>query len=51
MKLVNINLGKIKNAQKDLNIGIGDLSFCLVIGGWASGKSFWLDNKPIFVLI
>lgn len=44
MKLVNINLGKIKNAQKDLNIGIGDLSFCLVIGGWASGKSFWLDN-------
>lgn len=44
MKLVNINLGKIKNAQKDLNIGIGDLSFCLVIGGWASGKSFWLDS-------
>ncbi len=44
MKSVNINLGKIKNAQKDLNIGIGDLSFCLVVGGWASGKSAWLDN-------
>jgi len=44
MKSTNINLGKIKNAQKDLNVEIGELSFCLVIGGWASGKSFWLDS-------
>jgi hypothetical protein len=39
-----INLGTIKNTSKDLVVNLGDLSFCMVIGGSTSGKTFWLNN-------
>lgn len=39
-----INLGTIKNTSKDLVTKLSDLSFCMVIGGSTSGKTFWLNN-------
>ena len=39
-----INLGTIKNTSKDLVVNLSDLSFCMVIGGSTSGKTFWLNN-------
>ena len=39
-----INLGTIKNTPKDLVVNLSDLSFCMVIGGSTSGKTFWLNN-------
>ena len=39
-----INLGTVKNTPKDLVVNLSDLSFCMVIGGSTSGKTFWLNN-------
>jgi hypothetical protein len=39
-----INLGTVKNTSKDLVVNLSDLSFCMVIGGSTSGKTFWLNN-------
>jgi len=44
MKSVNTNLGTIKNTSKDLVTKLSDLSFCMVIGGSTSGKTYWLNN-------
>jgi hypothetical protein len=39
-----INLGTIKNTSKDLVVNLSDLSFCMVIGYSAMGKTFWVNN-------
>ncbi len=44
MQNTQINLGTIKNTSKDLIVKLSDLSFCMVIGGSTSGKTYWLDN-------
>ena len=44
MKNNSITLGIIKDTGKELKADLGDLSFCLAVGGYGSGKSVWLDS-------